>query len=207
MASANQKPLCLYGAGGHGRGVSAQIESRTGRKPVFADSGGYCKKTPIAFDKLEAIKGHNLIVTIGALNTRRELQTAAQGMGLELTHFIADPNAYFCAKPGAGSVVLAGAVVNAETIVGAGVIINNGAVVEHGCIIGDFTHIAPGAVVCGDVWIQSDVWIGANATILQGLKIASGTVVGAGAVVTKDIMSPGVYVGQPARLLRVDEKG
>jgi acetyltransferase-like isoleucine patch superfamily enzyme len=34
------------------------------------------------------------------------------------------------------------------------------------------------------------------------VRICGGTVIGAGAVVTKDIDEPGVYVGNPARLLR-----
>jgi acetyltransferase-like isoleucine patch superfamily enzyme len=45
------------------------------------------------------------------------------------------------------------------------------------------------------------VSIGSNATILP-VSIASGTVIGAGAVVTRDISVPGVYAGNPARLLR-----
>lgn len=45
------------------------------------------------------------------------------------------------------------------------------------------------------------VSIGSNATILP-VSICSDVVIGAGAVVTKDILSPGVYAGNPARLLR-----
>lgn len=49
--------------------------------------------------------------------------------------------------------------------------------------------------------IGDRVSIGSNATILP-VRICSGTVIGAGAVVTKDIEVPGVYVGNPAHLLR-----
>lgn len=45
------------------------------------------------------------------------------------------------------------------------------------------------------------VSIGSNATIL-GVRIADGTVVGAGAVVTRDLDVPGIYAGNPARLIR-----
>lgn len=45
------------------------------------------------------------------------------------------------------------------------------------------------------------VSIGTNATILP-VNICSDVVIGAGAVVTKSITKPGVYVGNPARLLR-----
>ncbi len=45
------------------------------------------------------------------------------------------------------------------------------------------------------------VSIGSNATILP-VSICNDVVIGAGAVVTKDITSPGVYAGNPARRLR-----
>jgi acetyltransferase-like isoleucine patch superfamily enzyme len=45
------------------------------------------------------------------------------------------------------------------------------------------------------------VSIGTNATILP-VQICDDVVVGAGAVVTKNITQPGIYAGNPARLLR-----
>ena len=56
-----------------------------------------------------------------------------------------------------------------------------------------------------DLWrstqIGNDVSIGTNATILP-VTICDRVVVGAGAVVTKDITTPGIYAGNPARLRR-----
>lgn len=49
--------------------------------------------------------------------------------------------------------------------------------------------------------ISDNVSIGSNATILP-VKITKGSVIGAGSVVTKDIKIKGVYVGNPARLIR-----
>lgn len=49
--------------------------------------------------------------------------------------------------------------------------------------------------------IGSKVSIGSNATILP-VKICDNVVIGAGSVVTKDIVTPGVYVGNPAKKLR-----
>lgn len=49
--------------------------------------------------------------------------------------------------------------------------------------------------------LGSNVSIGSNATILP-VNICDGAVVGAGAVITRDIETPGVYVGNPARRLR-----
>ena len=49
--------------------------------------------------------------------------------------------------------------------------------------------------------IGDRVSIGSNATILP-VSICDGAVIGAGAVVTRDILKPGVYAGNPARLIR-----
>ena len=56
-----------------------------------------------------------------------------------------------------------------------------------------------------DFWkstnINNKVSIGSNSTILP-VSICSNVVIGAGSVVTKDIIEPGVYVGNPARKIK-----
>lgn len=49
--------------------------------------------------------------------------------------------------------------------------------------------------------IGSKVSLGSNATILP-VDICDGVVIGAGAVVTTSIDKPGIYAGNPARLIR-----
>lgn len=49
--------------------------------------------------------------------------------------------------------------------------------------------------------IGNNVSIGSNATILP-VSICDGAVIGAGAVVTKNIDLPGIYAGNPARLIK-----
>lgn len=84
--------------------------------------------------------------------------------------------------------------------------------------IGDDCFISHGAMFVNDLFrsggparrdpslwhktfIGNRVSIGTNATILP-VSICDGVVIGAGSVVTKDIESPGIYCGNPARLLR-----
>ncbi len=56
-----------------------------------------------------------------------------------------------------------------------------------------------------DMWKQTRIGnrvsIGSNATILP-VSICDGVVIGAGSVVTRSIDKPGVYAGNPARMLR-----
>lgn len=71
----------------------------------------------------------------------------------------------------------------------------------HDTFIGKYTTIAPNASVMGRVRIGSECYIGANSTILPEISICDSVIVGAGAVVVKDILTPGTYVGVPARLI------
>ena len=49
--------------------------------------------------------------------------------------------------------------------------------------------------------IGSNVYVGSNATILP-VDICTNVVIGAGAVVTKDIIKPGNYAGNPAKKIK-----
>ena len=84
--------------------------------------------------------------------------------------------------------------------------------------IGDDCFIGHGVMFTNDVFAngspargQRELWrathighrvsIGSNATLLP-VTVCDDVVIGAGSVVTRDITEPGVYAGNPARLLR-----
>jgi len=105
-----------------------------------------------------------------------------------------------------------------------GVIIGNNCKIQsHAFIcelvtIGDHCFISHGAKFINDTFAaggpaggKKELWkstrignhvsIGTNATVLP-VTIADNVVIGAGAVVTKDILEPGIYAGNPARKIR-----
>lgn len=53
----------------------------------------------------------------------------------------------------------------------------------------------------GETKIGNNVSIGSNATILP-VNIVGHVVIGAGSVVTKNLSTPGIYAGNPVRLIR-----
>lgn len=81
-----------------------------------------------------------------------------------------------------------------DCFIGHGVMFTNDVFVNGGPARGDRT-------LWRSTTIGNRVSIGSNATILP-VSICDGAVIGAGAVVTRDITTPGVYVGSPARLQR-----
>ena len=86
------------------------------------------------------------------------------------------------------------------------VTIGNDCFIGHGVMfINDlFKHGVPAG---GDktLWMKTtigdNVSIGSNVTLLP-IKVCDNVVIGAGSVVTRDILKSGVYVGNPARLMR-----
>lgn len=79
-------------------------------------------------------------------------------------------------------------------------------VISHGVMfINDPFKIGGPARRNKELWkptyIGNHVSIGANATVMP-VTICDHVVIGAGSVVTKDITVPGIYAGNPAKLLR-----
>jgi acetyltransferase-like isoleucine patch superfamily enzyme len=84
--------------------------------------------------------------------------------------------------------------------------IGNDCFISHGAMfINDLFSIGGPAKGRRDLWastkIGDHVSIGTNSTILP-VTICDHVVIGAGTVVTKDITEPGIYAGNPARLMR-----
>jgi acetyltransferase-like isoleucine patch superfamily enzyme len=125
---------------------------------------------------------------------------------------------------------LYGCVVGDGSTIGPFVEIQRGAVIGKRCriqshaficdlvTIGDDSFISHGAMFINDLFatggpamrnralwrrtvLGAHVSVGTNATILP-VSICDHVVIGAGSVVTKDITEPGIYAGNPARLVR-----
>jgi len=125
---------------------------------------------------------------------------------------------------------LYGCVIGDDTFIGPFVEIQRGAVIGKRCkiqshaficdlvTIGDDCFVSHGAMFVNDLFktggpanrnralyvstkVGNHVSIGTGATILP-VNICDRVVIGAGSVVTKDIAKPGIYAGNPAKLLR-----
>jgi acetyltransferase-like isoleucine patch superfamily enzyme len=86
------------------------------------------------------------------------------------------------------------------------VVIGNNCFISHGVMfINDL--FSNGGPARGDksLWrstsIGNNVSIGTSSTILP-VRVCDNVVIGAGSVVTKDILEPGIYLGNPAKKLR-----
>lgn len=142
-----------------------------------------------------------VVAAVGAPGLRRML--VAQWRGRTYRSIIATTDVSPTVSIGAGSIIAPGAVLTAGVRVGSHVIVNVGATISHRTRIGDFATVSPGVNIAGDCTIEAGAFLGIGSTIVHGVTVATGSVIGAGAVVVADILEPGVYVGVPARQLRI----
>lgn len=106
---------------------------------------------------------------------------------------------------GHGTYINAGVVVASHTEIGCHVNVNRSASIGHDNILGFAATIAPGATLAGGIRVGAAASIGTGAVVLPELTIGVGAVVGAGAVVTRSVPDWHVVVGNPARVIRVNE--
>lgn len=86
------------------------------------------------------------------------------------------------------------------------IVIGNDCSIAWNCTILDSNYHnvdVKSEIKTNEVMIGDRVWVGCNVTILQGVTIGDDVIVGAGSVVTTNLISEGVYAGNPAKLIRM----
>lgn len=139
------------------------------------------------------------------MDDRLDIIDRYEKLGVRFATIIADsaiitPNS----EIGEGAAVLTGAIINRAKI-GKHTIINSGAIVEHDCNVGDNTFIGPGAIVGGFTNIGSNCFIGLGAKIKNGITIADNVTVAMGEIVNHDLLTPGIYHGNPLRCYPIEK--
>jgi UDP-3-O-[3-hydroxymyristoyl] glucosamine N-acyltransferase len=86
--------------------------------------------------------------------------------------------------------------------IGKHTLLNRGNQIGHDTTIGDYFSAMPGVIISGNCKIHDCVYIGTNVSIRQKISIHSLSTIGMNAAVVKDIESPGVYAGVPAKKIK-----
>lgn len=104
-----------------------------------------------------------------------------------------------------GTIIMPNASLSPGTIFGKGVLVMVNAIIGHNNSIGDNCHFAAQCCVGAYLKIDDGVHIGLNASIKENLTIGKNATVGMGAVLTKDVGENEIWVGNPAKFLRMAE--
>ena len=190
--------LALFGYGGHAKEVAAQINNSI---DFFVDdeySNEYAK--PISTFNPEI---YMMMVAVSDPKHREEI---VKKLPKETRYFkFIHPTAQIFAKDveiGEGSFIGANSILTTNIKIGKHAILNRGNQIGHDAKIGDYFSAMPGAIVSGNVIIGDNTYIGTNATIKEKIHVTSDVKIGANACVVKNIITSGVYVGVPAKLLK-----
>ena len=106
---------------------------------------------------------------------------------------------------GSGTVVMPNVSISSGTSFDIGCLIMVGATIGHDNKIGKFCHFAAQCCVGAYTSIEDGVYIGLNATTRENITIMKNATLGIGSVLTKDIGENEIWVGNPARFLRMSK--
>ena len=201
--------MILYGASGHAKVIIDTLEKNNEIVSLLIDDNkqitellGYRVSCDYNATFLN-YSNEKFIVSIGNNKIRKKIVSLIKhDFGQVISR---DTVVSKHSKVGVGSVIFSGAIIQAGTKIGEHCIVNTKASVDHDCLIADFVHIAPGSTICGGVSIGEGSFIGAGAIILPNIKIGNRVTVGAGAVVVSNIPDNEVWVGNPAKFLRINK--
>jgi len=149
-------------------------------------------------------QGMSFHIAIGHNPTRRRLAGLIVALGGTLATLV-HPRAiiFESAVIGQGTLVAAGAVVGPGARVGTDCIVNHGALVEHDAVLADHVNVSSGFVSGGRIRLEEGVFAGIGASVLPDVVVGRWAFLGAGAVVVSDATPHSLYVGVPARRVRV----
>jgi len=201
--------ILLYGASGHAKVICEILEAQ-GRIPY-----GLIDDNPqvtllldySVYNTLQqaAVKPDDqFIISIGSNRIRKIV--AQKLREVRFTNAI-HPAAVISPRSsiGEGTVVMANVSVNVHSTIGKHVILNTNCSIDHDCIVGDYVHISPNVALAGDVQVGEGTQLGIGACVKQGIRIGKWVMIGAGAVIIRDVPDYAVVVGNPGRIIKMNQ--
>lgn len=213
--------VILVGCGQHSNVVLYNIEAQKKYKPIgFIDTDSH--KIGHTFNGLPVLAAYskdnlielknkynveNFIIAFGNMKYRKQTYEDFVKAGWSPVNII-HPQAVISpdAQIGKGVLIECGCLVTPNPIIGDNVVINTGSQVNHDNIIGNHVYIASGVVLSGTVRICENTLIDDGVIVTLGKTVGANSVIGAGSVVTKDFPENIIAYGNPAKIIRQNEK-
>lgn len=203
----NQKDLIIIGAGGHAKSITQIANSLNYNILGYLDDNSF---QPHVLGKIQDIHNfHDCFFAfgMGGIKNLKLRYQMIQSLEQYFSRFINLVSPYALVsdnlKIGIGNSIHPFAFINSDVSIGNFCIINTRATIEHDCEIGNNVHISTGAILNGNVKIHSHVFIGSGTLIKNQVEICENTIIGMGSVVLNDINTPGIYAGNPLKIIQI----
>ncbi|MFT5753322.1 MAG: sugar O-acyltransferase (sialic acid O-acetyltransferase NeuD family) [Flavobacterium sp.] len=198
----------LFGASGHAKVVLDVLFSRGVKVVSILDDNP--KVTPlltipvIQTNLFQFTNEQEFLISIGDNAIRKKIVEKNIFNYFKAIHLDATVSNF--ATVAEGTVVMSKVVVNAGAVVGGHCILNTGCVIEHDCVLANYVHISPNASLAGNVNVGEGSHLGIGSCVIPGVVIGKWAVIGAGAVVLNDVPDYAVVVGNPGKIIKVNNK-
>ena len=203
--------IAIVGAGGLGKEVLCTLGELMGweilsSKISFVVEDKYFTHQTVLGIKVFPLSIENasfdaVIIAIGDLEARMRIMK----MFPAETNFVSVIHPGVLLTPytqiGVGAIVIGNVFLSCDVKIGKFAIINPGTTISHDTTIGDYFRASPGVNISGGCKLGDRVFLGTGACLRDYISIANDVNIGMGAVVVRDILEPGTYIGNPARLI------
>ena len=201
------KSLAIYGFGGHAREVSFQmkdiIEKENLDLQLYVDD-------EYANDLAKPISEFNpeeRMMMVAVADPRdREMMVKKLPAETEFFTFIHNAAIVFDFgnfSIGEGSFIGAFSIITTNVHLGNHAILNRGNQIGHDTVVGDYLSMMPGAIISGNVTAGNRLYMGSNSSIREKLEVCDDVTLGLNCGLVKNVIEPGIYVGLPAKRLKI----
>lgn len=213
------KDIAIYGAGGFGKEVACLIHWINEVKPQwnligFFDDGVELGTQISHYGKvlggMDTLNSWNeplsVVFAIGSNNVFRKLLALINNTNIQFPNIIA-PNLIVkdteTFKIGKGNIIQGGCIVSCDVMIGDFNVFNGAVVLGHDVTIGDCNILMPAVRISGEVVIGNYNFFGVGSIVLQQLEIKNDTKLAAGSVLMTKPKEGHLYLGVPAKILKL----
>jgi len=179
---------------------------------AYISENEFCGLPVVSFEEVEKTyppTEYEMILAIGysKMRSRKKLFNDVKAKGYNLANYVHSSVITHDVVMGENNIIFAGCVIEPNVKIGNNNVIWSMTLLGHDCIIGNHNYISAKCLVSGDSQICDLCFIGNGTTMINGLLISNETCVGAASYLRKGTKEQGVYVGNPAKLLKINANG
>lgn len=179
---------------------------------AFIKEREFCYLPVLEFEDVEKTYSPNnykMLVAVGysKMRNRKLMFEKAKSKNYSLVNYIHSSVISHNLKLGENNIILAGCVVEPNVEMGNNNIIWSMTLLGHHCNIGNHNYISAKCLIAGQVNIKDLCFVGNGVNMINGVMIENETYLVAGSNIRKNTKEYGMYIGNPAKFLKLNQSG